>query len=314
MTCTRGFRVNGRLSRLIFKQQWFLAVRKRNPTAEFSYLDPANYTVLECPLGEFRADPFLLERDGEIWIFFERYRYLEAKGEIACARLGSPAVDTILVRPYHLSYPHILEWDGCLWMLPETVENRTVELYRCHSFPAEWKLETRLLCDVEASDPTLIRHDNLFWLFASNSPTGAQRHRLNLWYSSSLCGPWAEHPANPIVQATCGARPGGAIFSAGEHLIRPAQDCSSGYGSGLQFRRIVALNANGYVDEPVGSLHGSQFPGWTGVHTYSRSQNYEAVDGCVRRFDLPGKLQGLTGKSLRAFHRRDRAGNSARSL
>jgi hypothetical protein len=288
-------------SDLFLKLHWFLAIRPRSGSLAFD--DPSGYQLLPSPRGEFWADPFPVQSQHGTWLFFERYNYLRAKGDIACLQLGDSRVHTALVRPYHLSYPHIFEHSGTLWMIPETTQNRTVELYRCSRFPGQWTLEATLLRDLEASDSTLIYRNGLFWLFASDVQKGTQNHRLHLWHSASLTDGWKPHPSNPVVQSPRGARPGGRIFSAGGALIRPTQDCTRGYGSGLDFRRILHLDPQRYAEEPAGSLLPSQFPGWTGLHTYNQSSDYEAIDGCIPRLDPLGKLEGLAGKSLRALFR-----------
>jgi hypothetical protein len=76
------------------------------------------------------------------------------------------------------------------------------------------------------------------------------------------------------------ARPAGCPFMDGDgSLIRPSQDCSGLYGSAVVFNRIEDLSENDYRETPVGRLD----PGWQrhnlGTHTYSRSEEWEAVDG-----------------------------------
>ncbi len=294
------------MNRLISKQRWFLAARRRDASRPQSFLDPSGYQRLDCPPGEFHADPFLWQHEGKTWVFFERYRYLDAKGEIACSLLGSPEITTVLKRPYHLSYPHVFEFQGQLWMLPETSENRTVELYRCMNFPQEWKLETTLLVGVDASDATVLEHEGLLWLFASDFDPHRGVHLLHLWSASGLAGPWSAHPRNPVVASARGARPAGRIFEAGGELVRPAQDCTAGYGRGVEFRRIVELTTASYRDEPIGALEPAQFSGWDGLHTYSQSADFEAIDGFMEVPDLFGKLAGVLGKSRRALRGRER--------
>jgi hypothetical protein len=47
----------------------------------------------------------------------------------------------VLERSYHLSYPFIFRWGSDIFMIPETSDNRTVEVYRAVEFPGKWELE-----------------------------------------------------------------------------------------------------------------------------------------------------------------------------
>src|SRR5207253_860340 len=79
---------------------------------------------IESPKGHFYADPFIVDRDGQHWLFFEDYNYLLKRGCIACApvspdgRMGE--VQKVLDPPFHLSFPHIFSDGDCLYMIPES--------------------------------------------------------------------------------------------------------------------------------------------------------------------------------------------------
>ena len=47
----------------------------------------------------------------------------------------------VLERDHHLSYPFLFEHEGVLYMVPETAQAGTVELYRCTEFPLRWRRE-----------------------------------------------------------------------------------------------------------------------------------------------------------------------------
>jgi hypothetical protein len=164
-------------------------------------------------------------------------------------------------------------------MLPETLERRTVELYRAVRFPNQWRRERILLRDVRAVDPTLLEYDGRFWLFAAVSVPGAPIcDELSLFYAESLLGDWQPHPANPIVSDVRRARPAGRIIRCQGHLIRPGQDCSERYGGAVVFNRITRLTPSEYAEVPIGRLRPRRTWRTLGAHTFNAADGYEVVD------------------------------------
>ncbi len=263
-------------------EQWFLAIRKRSPDRRFD--SAMGYRIIRPPMDRFYADPFLFKRDAKTYLFFEDYRYSEAQAIISCAEVDaqgtlSESVE-VLRRPYHLSYPFVFECDGQIYMIPETRQNRTVELYRADRFPACWSLAAVLLEDVGAVDATIHQSDGKFWMFVGLSDGSySSCDELGLFYADSLFGPWTAHCSNPIVSDVRRARPAGALFYQDGKLIRPSQDCSRAYGYALCFSEVVVLDETQYREIPAGRID----PAWTdnnlGTHTYSRSDDFEIIDG-----------------------------------
>ena len=264
--------------------QWFLAIRPRTPGLSFD--NPGGYKVLTPPRDRFYADPFLFERDGKTYLFFEDYRYSEQRALICCAELhgdGSlgEAVE-VLRRPYHLSYPFVFEYQGEMYMIPETRENGTVELYKAEKFPWRWVLDRVLLEDVSAVDATMHAHEGRLWMFTGMS-NGRYSNcdELALFSSESLFGPWKMHPQSPIVSDVRRARPAGALFYENSRLIRPSQDCGKAYGYGLVFSEITKLNEVEFEEREISRIGPEWHPDNLGTHTYTRSRHFEVIDGNI---------------------------------
>lgn len=263
-------------------QRWFLAIRPR--TVGRSFDDAAGYRLMLPPKGRCYADPFLVERDGKTWLFFERLRFRERRGTICCCELGPDGEPgepvEVLRRPYHLSYPFVFEHEGQMYMIPESRRNRSIELYRATSFPEQWTLEAVLLSGICAVDATLAKVGGKFWILAGvSNGRHSNSDELGLFFADALTGPWTPHPGNPVVSDVRRSRPAGALFYEGERLIRPSQDCSRAYGYGLVFSEVVRLTETEYEERPIARID----PGWAkgnhGTHTYSRSERFEAIDG-----------------------------------
>ncbi len=248
--------------------------------------DLGGFRFHESPQGHFYADPMLWNRDGRNWLFFEDYHYATHLGTISCAEvlpdgaLG-PTMD-VLSRPYHLSFPFLLEDGGELYMIPESGDNGAIELFRCVEFPDRWEYDCALL-DFAAVDTTITWIGDRYWLFTSVPEPRANAMQLQLYSSPSLRGEWTPHPCNPISNDIRCNRGGGAMFIDGERVIRVSQDGSRIYGHSFSFHEIVDLTPETYRERLMLNVDPSWSQGLIGTHTYARCGDVEAVDGVMRR-------------------------------
>jgi hypothetical protein len=166
-------------------------------------------------------------------------------------------------------------------MIPETKGNRTVELYRATNFPSEWTLESTLLSDIYAVDATILKHDGKYWMFVGiSNGRYSNCDELGIFFSDSLKGPWTPHPSNPVVSDVRRARPAGAFFYDDHgRLIRPTQDCSKAYGYATVFSEVVTLTETEYEERPIARLDPDWVKGNLGTHTYTRTAQFEVIDG-----------------------------------
>lgn len=240
------------------------------------------------PKDRIWADPIAVEHQGRYFIFYEDLPYDTKRGRISVIEVfedAEPGVAQVaLERPYHLSYPFVFGWNGSLYMLPETAENRTVELYRCESFPLAWSLHQVLLENIRAFDASLWRQDDRWWMFVNVAEAEADGcDELHLYWSTTPLGPWTAHGGNPVVSDVRCARPAGPLYSRGGRLYRPSQDCSVAYGHSILINRVENLGEDGYRETPVDRIA----PGWREdilrVHTVGASKRLRVIDYLVEQ-------------------------------
>jgi hypothetical protein len=244
--------------------------------------------VVEPPKGSFLADPFVIASGGKTYVFIEEYPYREGKGVISVLEVGSDGrmgtAQRVLERPYHLSYPFVFEHDGSIYMIPETMGSRRIELYRATAFPAGWELVHVLKEDIDAVDTTLWIRDGIYYFFTNIAETGTTPNDLlYLYLSDSLFGEWMPHPANPICADVRSSRNAGCLFLRENKLIRPAQDCSLRYGYACQLNEVETLSPTEYRERPVGRIEPDWYPGLIGTHTINSNETIEVVDGQIYR-------------------------------
>ena len=293
-TMARVLRLGWRLAARIATNRWIALGWHRQWQIAYSFGDGArpelrSLRYLVPPRDRFWADPFAVTEGGRLFVFFEEFRYRSHRGRIVAIEVdeqgkASPPVP-VLERPYHLSYPFLFRWRGGLYMLPETAENGTVELYRCEELPSRWRLERVLLTNVRAYDATLWQQGDRWWMFVSIASHGTDGNDELYLYSSAVTplGPWIPHPKNPVVVDTRRARSAGPLFMLDGTLYRPSQDCSGTYGQSISINRVDTLDEHDYQETPVERIE----PGWQRdimcVHTIGGIERLRLLDVLVKR-------------------------------
>jgi len=279
------------LMKRLFREQWSIVIQAK-PDMQKMIADHG-FKIVRPPRDRFYADPFLIERNGRNYLFFEDYKYSSQKGLISCCEVDSEGNYSkprmVLERKYHLSYPFLFTWQGEIYMIPETRDNGTIEMYRASDFPYSWVHEAVLMSNVAATDSTLLYHHDKWWLFTA----GVLDHSLPektlcLFFADSPWGPWLAHPKNPIVSDVCHARPAGCLYFEDGQLIRPGQDCSKGYGYAVGLHRVDVLSETDYQETLLASITPDLIPGGRGIHTLNQNARYRAMD-CkflISRFGL----------------------------
>jgi hypothetical protein len=277
-----GFRID----RKLFLKKWILMIDSSADSRQWS-----KFKAVTPPAGRFWADPFVIARGDSRFVFFEDGSLSTWKGHLSVMEIHGDGTHAppreIIIKPYHLSYPYVFDWKGDLYLVPESAENRTIELYRCRAFPYEWEYVRDLMGDILAYDATLLEHDGLWWMFANvKQHVGSSSwDELCLFYADTpISADWKQHPMNPIVSDVRCARPAGRIFVDEGRLIRPSQDSSYCYGYGLNFMEITSLTTESYAEREIEKVR----PDWGrsiyGIHTFSSDGAVTIIDAFVRSF------------------------------
>jgi len=246
---------------------------------------PRRFKTLLPPIDMFWADPFVIERNGKYYIYMEEYPYQTKKGHISVIEMdaeGNASEATpVVVTDYHLSYPFLLEHEGELYMIPESVANNSVELYRCTEFPYKWEFEQNLMSDIQLVDATLFFKDGFWWLFGNQSKDGkaSRWDECNLFYTKDFKdGNWQPHPYNPISMDVRESRPAGAIFEHEGKLYRPTQNCGRHYGFAFNMSEILTMDTQRYEEAVMSRVR----PKWDdkviGTHTFNRAGRLTVID------------------------------------
>ena len=224
----------------------------------------------------YYADPFGYKHGNNDVIICEKYDYSSQRANISTRQENT--VTTAIEEPYHLSYPFIIVHEGNTYCIPETFENKTVNLYKLDPQTGKWSFVKYLLQGHEAVDSTLLFYNDKWWLFCT-----MQEHantKLFIFHSEKIDGEYRPHRNNPVKTDIRSARPAGTPFFHNGKLYRPSQDCASTYGAGVVINEIIKLDEFSFDEQTVNiisPLKNSKFN--NGLHTISALGNVTLIDG-----------------------------------
>jgi len=278
--------IRSRFTSLFFFSQWCLLLSQRHELSTSLW----RFQRVVPPKDRFWADPHVIFRENTYYVFIEEYIYGRGRGRIACMEVdrdeGWAQPYPVLERDYHLSYPFVFEYDGRVYMVPESCESGTIQLYECVDFPRKWEFRKVLMEGVKALDTTLHFHGGRWWLFTNlvENEGASSWDELFLFHADSpLSDRWVPHPMNPIVSDASCARPAGKLFEYNGHLYRPSQDCTTRYGYGFNLSEIKVLDEQEYAEQKVTSA----YPHWDrnllATHSFNYIEGLTVGDVLVRR-------------------------------
>lgn len=246
------------------------------------------------------ADPILVDEGEKTWLFYEAVRndhgHIEVAQVLDDCTLGKPMV--LLRDECHYSYPFVFRYADTWYMIPESSASNQVRLYRAVEFPEKWELVTVLLQE-KAVDTTVFEKNGQLFLLTYLPDSATERvtpkaYRLTLREAVAevVPLPWEHYDELQV-------RGAGPVFSEGASLYRPAQvSREQHYGDGLAFYRVE--NPEGYTEASAGSMGPEQLKirgcYADGLHTYCRSDRFEAIDIRCGRVDFTKPFNKLFGK------------------
>lgn len=272
----------------LYAESWNVAYRSK---IEGDILDSnsGEFTVIKNNFRYWAADPFVFEYEGETYIFAELYDYIKRRGVLGYSKFEKNKFSRwkpIIEESYHLSYPHIFEYKGDIYILPESSESNKLYLYKCKRFPDEWEKVKVLSKDLKCVDTTIFNKGEKLYLFTQCLEDNIGDYYLvsdenfNILYKIKL----KENDPETY-------RSGGKVFTKNKNYIRVCQDCKKYYGHSLIFYEFKIDENNSYKDKIIKKLTTDDIKIdkkllLDGIHTYNSSQNIEVIDLKTRRLNL----------------------------
>ena len=156
----------------------------------------------------------------------------------------------------HFSFPYVFEDDGDVYMIPETGWVGEIRLYKALSRDlTKFELDSILMHRYEKddniifdfADNVLYKKNDIYYLFTSILVKDG--YLLQLYISSTLRGPYREHPCSPICHSMKYGRNAGSLIEHDGKLYRPTQDCTHTYGGQVNLMEITHLTPEKYEEK-----------------------------------------------------------------
>jgi len=246
---------------------------------------------VKMPKDEFWADPFIFKFKSENYIFFENYSYKSKKGKISCGRIkGNQLVEVsdVLDFDYHLSYPFIFENNNNIYLIPETMQNNRLEIYKCVDFPNNWELFSTAFDGEKILDSHIYEdQDGQKWLFLNkqeNQNTSTSSDLYIYKFDSLKLEDLQPHSKNPVIINSKTARNGGAIFKYNNEVFRPSQANIDGiYGRSLNINKIEKLTIDEYVEKTVITTYPNFKKGLVSMHHLHQEDGLFVIDAAYMK-------------------------------
>ena len=277
--------------RRFFKMDRWIILFSKNQNGKINP-DLSTYKRLPLPSNDyFQADPFIIDEGEDSYLFYEELDYKTLKGYLLVSRYDEKN-DTfsnpqeIMRREYHLSYPNVFKVDKKYFMIVESHENNTIDLYEAEVFPLKWKKIKTMMHDIKAVDATLHKHSDKWWMFVNIAKKDgfSLNDELYIFYCDNfLTDEWKPHILNPVKCDVTSARPAGSLIQKDGRLFRPAQNCSGVYGRGLVINEISELNENVYKERTLQQIRADFADDLVAVHTFNASKKFSVIDAIKSR-------------------------------
>jgi hypothetical protein len=275
--------------RIFYLPTWYLMFTLNNT----SDINVCTFISIFPPKDRYWADPHVINLGDKYYVFIEEYQYKNKKGRISVIEIDSNGSYQdpvcVLEKEYHLSYPFVFERQGNYFMVPESAQNRSIDLYECIEFPKLWKYRISLMKNVRAVDTTLFFNQGYWWLFTAltENEGSVMPSELFLFYSKELITTeWTPHPRNPIVSDIKKARPAGGLFKQNGKIFRPSQYTSKTYGYGFDLNEILVLSKTKYAEQETVNVR----PFWDkkvlATHTFSKAGQLTIIDAFTQRMKI----------------------------
>ena len=274
-----------------YKEIYTVAVRRRDPENPLPALGEGAYTPLPYDPTTWYADPLLYIHEGCRALFCEAYDRAADRGAIAVFRFdkkGLPVEPRVILREeYHLSFPMVFEWNGTLYMIPETGNNHSINLYRCENFPEKWVREAVFDAGCEICDTIVWEKsaERVSLLASETKPENQLYTRYRRFDLTKSEEGFALTPDDPFncqhIDFDFASRNAGPLFTQGGQTIHPTQVSTSvDYGVYLQFFACRAGRETPLCAAEPGrvTIAGLDPKTIIGIHTYCCDDEVEIID------------------------------------
>ncbi|HGY1168800.1 TPA: hypothetical protein ACNUZQ_004445 [Citrobacter braakii] len=294
---------NRLINMLFFHESWDTVIIKNDGPHTF----PTNtLDILTNTKGQqlkkkytFQADPFIIERDNKVYVFYEALSFRNSKGILRCRILDANLVelDDVKLEGFdnlkcHLSFPFLFYSHDQLFMIPESSERKEVILFQSIDFPVRWQQVKVLLSDIALTDNVLCSHNGNLYLLSTTMDD-----ELTIHTAAAVNGPWQKiTPALHVCNQH--HRGAGSPHCINNKMYILTQECTpETYGKSVYIKELNTLDAATFDESLVVQIN-ANINQSEGVHTLNFTDNYIVYDTKINRFSFLAILKKISYKCM----------------
>ncbi|MCF2682329.1 hypothetical protein, partial [Faecalicatena contorta] len=288
----------------LLEDGWNVAFRQL-PEGEILDNVKSPFQVIPNTWRTWEADPFVLQYEGNTYIFAEMYDYIKRRGAIGYTKWENDRFTPwkkVICEPFHMSYPNVFIRDDGIYMLPETSAGHKLLLYKAVNFPEKWEQHTIIAENVMWVDTTFFENRGVLYAITTDVADEENHKDYLLKFDDqfSISEKYQIHEKD-IDRSRCGGR----FFVHTGKLIRVSQDCSQRYGGALIFSEMCPDQVvdkglqNVFRHISPEDLQIAEKKKWIGLHTYNAVPQFEVIDIEKPHFNIFGIIIRVLGKVYR---------------
>ncbi|HGY3718803.1 TPA: hypothetical protein ACNVDX_004504 [Citrobacter gillenii] len=294
------------INMLFYHESWDIMIIKDNASHTFptNTLDILNRTPARQLKKKytFQADPFIIERNKKVYIFYEALSFRNSRGILRCrildtdlAELDDVKLDGFDYLKCHLSFPCIFEVHNQLFMIPESSERKEVTLFQCVDFPQRWKAIKVLISGVALTDNVFFSLNGACYLLSTT-----MNNELMIHTAEHVSGPWRKITPN-LQLSNLHQRGAGAPHNIDSKMYFLTQECTpETYGKSIYIKELVTLNAFSFDEKLIAQVNATINQS-DGVHTLNFTNNYLVYDSKINTFSFLSILKKISYKCMVKF-------------
>lgn len=284
------FKFSRVVKKLFYIEEWNIGIIKKKQSKENNIADCTLHSDIFWfkKYNAVQADPFVLEHNNLVYIFYESLGLLNSKGDIRCRVLDNDLKeldDMLLIGlndiQCHLSYPFYFEHDGKLFLIPESYELSEVSLFECISFPNKWKKAYTLVSGIKLTDSSIICSNGKYYLYSTDLD-----NNLILHMSTDLFDNWKKISPNLKLCNQYARGAGSPLYYQDGIFIFTQEGFDHNYGSAIFIKKISSIGESEFSEELVRKIEPIIGSYKDGIHTINSSENYIVIDSKRLKFNL----------------------------
>lgn len=291
---------------MFFHESWDIMIERNSishdfPTNTLSMLTSTTFQQLNR-IYTFQADPFIIEKDNNVYVFYEAFNFRNSKGTLHCRILDSNLTELEDVKlegfehlKCHLSFPYLFHNNDQLFMIPESSERKEVILFQSIDFPTRWQQVKVLLSDIALTDNVLFTLNGSVYLQSTTMDDELVIHTAN-----DLTGPWQK--ITPVLNMSNQHQRGaGAPHYVDNRMYFLTQECTPEiYGKSIYIKELISLNDSCFEEFLVAQVN-SSINQSDGVHTLNFTDNYIVYDSKIIKFSLLSIFKKISYKCMAKY-------------